>query len=356
MALLSFFSEPFIAGVFWMKITVCLIALFVLAATAQKPTTESPLHSMVATERAFSQASADKGTRDSFLMFIAEDGILFRPSAVLGKKWLLEHPVPLVENRPLLSWQPTFAYMAAAGDMGYTFGPWEYKRNINDQKPSAFGHFITMWKKQADGAWRFAIHVNLTSSLTAAWGPIARLIIGGLVGPAGAAIYRVAASLADSAQKPADLLGKVYYPEVVRMDLATKKPWRLMLRGTALAGAVALAFILTLLIIGRPLIDLLFGKEFLAAYPVIMVLLIAPLLGVVSFPLPSMLYALDRADAPLKARLLGTIIFLTIIAPLAWSMGVIGAAVAFVTGTAATVAKCTDAPRIGFACRLERDA
>lgn len=145
-----------------MKTTVCLILLLVLAATAQKPTTESPLHSMVATERAFSQASADKGTRDSFLMFIADDGILFHPSAVSGKKWLLEHPVPLVDDRPLLSWQPTFAYMAAAGDMGYTFGPWEYKQNIKDQKPTAFGHFITMWKKQADGAWRFAIDLGVS--------------------------------------------------------------------------------------------------------------------------------------------------------------------------------------------------
>ena len=53
------------------------------------------------------------------------------------------------------------------------------------------------------------------------WGPIARLIVGGLLGEAAAAIYRVAASLADSAQKPADLLAKAYYPEVVRMDLTT---------------------------------------------------------------------------------------------------------------------------------------
>ena len=96
-----------------MKTTACFIALVALAAMAQKPTTESPLHSMVATERAFSQASADKGTRDSFLMFIADDGILFRPSAVSGKKWLQEHPVPLVDNRPLLSWQPIFADVAA---------------------------------------------------------------------------------------------------------------------------------------------------------------------------------------------------------------------------------------------------
>jgi ketosteroid isomerase-like protein len=145
-----------------MRTTVCLIALLALAAIVQKPTTESPLHSMVATERAFSQASADKGTRDSFLMFIADDGILFRPSGVLGKKWLLEHPVPLLENRPLLSWQPIYAYIAASEDMGYTFGPWEFKQSIKDQKPAAFGHFITMWKKQADGTWRFAIDLGVS--------------------------------------------------------------------------------------------------------------------------------------------------------------------------------------------------
>ena len=57
-----------------------------------------------------------------------------------------------------------------------------------------------------DAVWPFAIQVNLTSSLMSAWGPIARLIVGGLLGEASAAIYRVAASLADSAQKPADLL------------------------------------------------------------------------------------------------------------------------------------------------------
>ena len=145
-----------------MKITACFIALLVLVATTQKPTTESPLHSMVATERAFSQASADKGTRDSFLMFIADDGILFRPTAVLGKKWMQEHPVPPSDKRPLLAWQPIFADIAAADDMGYTFGPWELKQDIKDPKPVAFGHFFTMWKKQADGAWRFAIDLGIS--------------------------------------------------------------------------------------------------------------------------------------------------------------------------------------------------
>ena len=196
----------------------------------------------------------------------------------------------------------------------------------------------TLKPETLPGAWRFAIHVNLTSSLQTAWGPIARLVIGGLVGPAGAAIYRIASSLADAAQRPADLLAKAYYPEVVRMDLATKRPWKLMVRGTALATAAGLLAVLLLVVGGRWLIDALFGAEFLPAYPVILVLIIVPLIGMISFPLSPMLYALDRADGPLKARLVGTIIYFLAVAPLCWRFGVMGAAVAFVLANVAMVA------------------
>ena len=193
----------------------------------------------------------------------------------------------------------------------------------------------------ADGlpkAWPFAIQVNLTSSLMAAWNPIARLIVGGLLGPASAAIYRVAASLADSAQKPADLLAKAYYPQVVRMDLASKKPWKLMLRGTALAGAFGLAAVLLLVIGGRPLIEALFGAQFRDVYPVLLIMIGVPLLAILSFPLSPMLYALDRPSAPLKARITGTALYFAIVAPLCWRFDVQGAAIAIVIGHVAMIA------------------
>ena len=184
-----------------------------------------------------------------------------------------------------------------------------------------------------DAVWPFAIQVNLTSSLMSAWGPIARLIVGGLLGEASAAIYRVAASLADSAQKPADLLAKAYYPEVVRMDLTTKRPWNFMLRGTAMAAAFGLAAIGILIIGGEPLIKLLFAsrsEQFLPVYPVLMVMTGIPLLAILSFPLPPMLYALDRADGPLKARIVATILYFAIVAPLCWRFNTMGAAIAIV--------------------------
>ena len=234
---------------------------------------------------------------------------------------------------------PIGGYVAAwyvsdlAGDLFQWFLAWRELRRrglLEGIKP-------TLKPSSLPGAWRFAIHVNLTASVQAAWGPIARLVVGGLLGPAGAALFRVASSLSDSAAKPADLLAKAFYPEVVRMDLTTKQPWKLMLRGTALASAVALLAILILLVGGKPIVSLLFGKEFLGAYDALVILMLVPFLSVFSFPLPPMLYALDRPDGPLKARLVGTILYFLIIAPLCWRFGVNGAAVAFVIGNVGTV-------------------
>jgi O-antigen/teichoic acid export membrane protein len=188
------------------------------------------------------------------------------------------------------------------------------------------------------GAWKFAINVNLAASVQTVWGPVARLVVGGLLGPAGAALFRIASSLADSAQKPADLLGRAFYPEIVRMDLSSKKPWKLMIRGTALVSAVALLAILLLLLGGKPLVALLFGKAFTGAYTPLVILMLIPFLGIFSFPLTPMLYALGRSDGPLKAKVLGSVIFFAAIAPLSWAFDIVGAAVALVLGNAVNVA------------------
>ena len=221
-----------------------------------------------------------------------------------------------------------------AGDLYFWFLAWREMR----RRGLLAGIRPTLRPETLPGAWRFAIHVNLTASVQAAWGPIARLIVGGLLGPAGAALFRVASALSDAAGKPADLLAKAFYPEVVRMDLSSRKPWKLMLRGTVLATALAILAILVLLIGGQPFLTFFFGKEFLGAYDALVILMLVPFLSVLSFPMPPMLYALDRPDAPLKARLVGTILYFLIIAPLSWRLGVEGAAIAFVIGNVGTVA------------------
>ncbi len=137
-----------------------VVALLVLG-IASVVQGQSALQEMVKTEQAFSKMADEKTIRDAFMTFIADDGLLFRPGAVNGKKWMLEHPVPPSDKKPLLAWQPSFAGMSASGDMGFTTGPWEFKGDTNE-KPSGYGHFVTVWKKQVDGSWKFVVDLGIS--------------------------------------------------------------------------------------------------------------------------------------------------------------------------------------------------
>lgn len=148
-----------------MKKLICLLLLLGIVSLgfAKRAPEKSALQAMVNAERAFARAAAEQGTRPAFMAFIADDGILFRPTAVKGKQWMTEHPVPQSDKRPLLSWYPAVAGMAREGDLGYTTGPWEFKSDIHDAKPVAWGHFLTVWKKQADGEWKFVVDLGISN-------------------------------------------------------------------------------------------------------------------------------------------------------------------------------------------------
>src|SRR6266850_8508034 len=117
----------------------------------------SEFNSLVETEQAFARLSVARGTRDAFLANLSDDSILFRPQAVPGKSWTEKNPPPAAQ----LNWQPAFADIAKSGDLGYTTGPWEIRRTPQDA-PSAFGHYVTVWRKQADGTWKIAIDIGIS--------------------------------------------------------------------------------------------------------------------------------------------------------------------------------------------------
>ena len=73
-----------------------------------------------------------------------------------------------------------------------------------------------------------------------------------------------------------------------------------------------------MLIGGKPLMGLLFGKAFLGAYAPLVILMAIPSSGFLVSRSRPMLYALGRSDGPLKAKLLGSAAFFVSIAPLAW--------------------------------------
>ncbi|MCX6170805.1 MAG: hypothetical protein NTX65_15805 [Ignavibacteriales bacterium] len=107
---------------------------------------------LISTEFSFAASAAEIGTRDSFLKFIADDGIIFRPGPVNGKTFLTNAP-----KRPgLLSWFPVHAEISKEGDMGFTTGPAEFRKD-KDSAAIWFGNFCTVWQRQSDGEFKFVI-------------------------------------------------------------------------------------------------------------------------------------------------------------------------------------------------------
>lgn len=134
---------------------VVVITLF--CAGAGEAAAPAALDSLVAAERAFSARSVERGVRDAFLEFLAADGAIFRPLAVNGRKaWESRGPVAAT-----LAWEPVFAEVSAAGDLGYTTGPWELRPN-DSQRPTGYGHYVSVWQRQADGTWRVAVDIGIS--------------------------------------------------------------------------------------------------------------------------------------------------------------------------------------------------
>ena len=118
---------------------------------------KSELDRLVETERAFARLSVAMGTREAFLANLSDESVLFRPGPVPGKSWTLNSTPPASQ----LNWQPEFADISQAADLGYTTGPWELRRMPQDP-PAAFGHYVTLWKKQSDGLWKIAIDIGIS--------------------------------------------------------------------------------------------------------------------------------------------------------------------------------------------------
>jgi ketosteroid isomerase-like protein len=107
---------------------------------------------MVAAERAFAADASARNTREAFLAAYADDGVAFSPGPKDAQRLWQDRSV----NKNRLEWAPEVAEIAASGDLGYTSGPWRFTAE-GDDKPSAFGHFFSIWRKDGDGKWKLLV-------------------------------------------------------------------------------------------------------------------------------------------------------------------------------------------------------
>jgi len=108
-------------------------------------------------EKAFARAGAERGIRESFLQFFADDSVVFAPAPTNGKAFYKEYK----DKGYKLVWEPNFAAVAASGDLGVTTGPWHLEKSMTDSEILGYGEFASVWRRQPDKSWKVVLDLGI---------------------------------------------------------------------------------------------------------------------------------------------------------------------------------------------------
>ena len=132
---------------------------------------QAELKGLADNERAFAAMASepDKTVRDAFLHFSADDAVVLGAEGPTNAKAAFNAAPPPPPGTPKLQllWWPVHAEIASSADLGWTTGP--SKRIRGDQ--IRYGYFVTVWKKQPDGKWRFLIDQGIQTDEMSTLGP-----------------------------------------------------------------------------------------------------------------------------------------------------------------------------------------
>jgi ketosteroid isomerase-like protein len=119
---------------------------------------------VLAADRAFAAAAKTRGARAAFTEFAAPDAIMFRQGIgpVKGVAAIAEvFPVPEIAAA---AWEPEGGEVAASGDLAYTWGyfAWTAIAGPNVGKPPLTGNYVSIWRRQPDGRWKWVVDLGVT--------------------------------------------------------------------------------------------------------------------------------------------------------------------------------------------------
>lgn len=114
---------------------------------------------LLKTDNDFAALSAAKGLRQAYLENIDSNGVLLRPNALpIAGADAVDYIIGLKDTGYRMLWKPSNAVVSVSGDLGYTYGVYEIKSSVVDT--TLYGTYVSIWKKQNDGKWKFVLQSN----------------------------------------------------------------------------------------------------------------------------------------------------------------------------------------------------
>lgn len=182
------------------------------------------------------------------------------------------------------------------------------------------------------GAWSFVWTTNFAHSIWSARNSCSTVLVGIVLGPAAAGLFKIATTFFDATGSPAKLMEKSFYPEVMRLDPRSSQPWLLGLKSACLAGGIGVLVALLVMVVGKPVISSVFGEQYLQAYHLIEIMLGAIVVSMLGFPQESLLFMAGKQRVFLVAQTLSSASYIALLIVLSHFFGVSGAAYAYLAG------------------------
>ena len=217
---------------------------------------------------------------------------------------------------------------------------WWLAAQKGDLKLMRQGGSLRELLREHPGMLRFAMWTNASSTLGLSSKQVPLLLVGAVVGPAAAGVYRLAAQLAQALAKLSQLLARAAFPEVVRAvrDAPPHALARILSRLFLASGAAAVVILAIVALLGRPVLGLVGGRDFSHAWPILLWLAAAGCLDLATVGVDTVLTALQRAGRVFAVRAAGAAVLAAAAAALLPLYGATGVAMAVTVGSAAVAA------------------
>ena len=189
-------------------------------------------------------------------------------------------------------------------------------------------------KSPEAGLWSFCWIANIDSSIAVAKQELPVLLAGGVLGPAFAAVFKIAQQIASVLVRGTQQLDEVIYPELAKMVEAgqTHRIWPLILRTGGIMVAIALFVGGLVAAFGPDVLSYLMRADYGPSAPLALFLLLAAAISAAYAPLLPTLYAAGKPGRALVARASGVSVLLVLFVILARTLGTGGPGWAFVIG------------------------
>ena len=116
-------------------------------------------------EAEFMKAALEKGSQ-GYMSYYAEEAVELPngADALRGKAAIAATMGFLDQKGNRLTWAPVGEDMSASGDLGYTWGTYEFRSHDQAGKETvSYGKYTTIWKKQKDGKWKIVLDMGNSS-------------------------------------------------------------------------------------------------------------------------------------------------------------------------------------------------